>query len=113
MGVDNLLWKVACGIELWVEEEFHLAALAMGAQSGQVDRWVNRNKQQEVGANVSNTLPISTHLYVLSENHCHLKNPNLACSGCQLWLPHLLNKRLKDCFRFLQAACPRVICQTS
>lgn len=37
MCVDNLLCEVACGKELWVEEEFHPAALAMGARSGQVD----------------------------------------------------------------------------
>lgn len=37
MCVDNLLWKVADGKELWVEEELHPAPLAMGAQSGQAD----------------------------------------------------------------------------
>lgn len=36
MSVDNLQWKVAYGKELWVEEELHPAALAMGAQSGLV-----------------------------------------------------------------------------
>lgn len=37
MCVDNLLWKVAYGKELRVEEKVHPAALAMDAQSDQVD----------------------------------------------------------------------------
>lgn len=77
----TLLWKVVYGEELWDGRFYgrreipgemnylcyvHPAPLAMGAWPGQVDWWVNTNGQQDVGASVFTSLPISTHSDVLS-----------------------------------------------